>query len=202
VGWVVFRSQVCAGWTASWLVIFGGTRLSFVLKRIIDAVTDVLRVDLSCVPRHRRFIAVGRVFTGRLVLAALVLDDPVVLLRHDVLLIPDPTISARGGFQAQVPRLDMHTSFFFRSAGREASEGIVGCDELDRKARSTGYRIVSDKPAIFAHKVTLCRQLPRMIMTAHHWQTRQVMMSSSHLTTPSDQPAVIAGNSGRPIRVL
>jgi hypothetical protein len=58
----------------------------------------------------------------------------------------------------------MHISFFCW-AGLEASEGIVGCNELDRKARSTGYcspqRLFSDMPAIFTHDVTPRKQLPR-----------------------------------------
>ena len=98
-----------------------GPRLSFVIELIIDAVADIPRVDLACVPRHRGLIAVSRFFTDRLVLAALVLDDPVVLLCHDILLTPDPTISTRGSSRI-ISRLGMHTSFF-RWAGSEANGG-------------------------------------------------------------------------------
>jgi hypothetical protein len=45
-----------------------------VIDEIVDAVTNVPRVELTCVLRHRRFTAVSGFFTGRLVLAAFILD--------------------------------------------------------------------------------------------------------------------------------
>jgi hypothetical protein len=59
-------------------------RLALVIDRIVD-VADVPRVKLVRILRKRRLGAVGGFFTDRLVLAAFILDDAVVLLRHDVL---------------------------------------------------------------------------------------------------------------------
>jgi hypothetical protein len=103
-------------------------QLALVIDGFVDAVTDVPRVELVCVLRHRRLTAVSGFFAGRLVLAALVFDDAVVLLRDDVLLwrpYLETTIGTQGGFQLKTVRLQL-----LRCRGRSRTtyfrEGEVG----------------------------------------------------------------------------